>query len=433
MGKTYLSSNVYEASQERMKYIFNEFENVLVAFSGGKDSGVMLNLIIDYAYKTKQLSKVSVYHLDYEAQYEATTAYVTQTFLSLPDEVKKFWLCLPVSVRTATSAIDGKWIPWQSSKQEIWVRDMPTYPFVLNTRNCPFKFDEGEEDYTVQKHFCSYFAETFGNTTVAIGIRASESLDRFGAIKSSKKVNQYKTSNYITKESHNVFKSYIIYDWEVEDIWTANAKFGWEYNKLYDLYYLAGVPINKMRVASPFISEGIASLSLYKVIDPQTWAKMVGRVNGVNFAGIYGKTTAMGWKSIQLPPNHTWKTYLDFLLSTLPQQTRANYLDKFQTSIKFWKERGGVLSEDTIQELKSLGMDFEIAGKTNYKTEKQAVTFKEYPDDAPVTDFKEVPSYKRMCICIMKNDHLCKYMGFSQTKEETERRKKAIEKYKNLV
>ena len=38
-----------------------------------------------------------------------------------------------------------------------------------------------------------------------------------------------------------------------------------------------------------------------------------------------------------------------------------------------------------------------------------------------------------MCVCIMKNDHLCKYMGFSQTKNEIARRKNIIEKYQNLL
>lgn len=60
-----------------------------------------------------------------------------------------------------------------------------------------------------------------------------------------------------------------------------------------------------MRVASPFNDCAQESLKLYKVIDPANWARMVGRVNGVNFTGLYGGTTAMGWKTIKLPPGHT--------------------------------------------------------------------------------------------------------------------------------
>lgn len=52
---------------------------------------------------------------------------------------------------------------------------------------------------------------------------------------------------------------------------------------------------------------------------------MIGRVNGVNFSGIYGGTTAMGWKNIKLPNGHTWKSYAEFLLSTLPEEAANNY------------------------------------------------------------------------------------------------------------
>jgi len=59
---------------------------------------------------------------------------------------------------------------------------------------------------------------------------------------------------------------------------TANGKLGWDYNRLYDLYYRAGVPLGRQRVASPFISEAIQSLSLYRVIDPDMWGRMVSCV-----------------------------------------------------------------------------------------------------------------------------------------------------------
>lgn len=74
-----------------------------------------------------------------------------------------------------------------------------------------------------------------------------------------------------------------MYDWKTEDIWVANGRFHWDYNHLYDLYYQAGMSLNKQRVASPFISEAIESLALYKVIDPNTWGRMIGRLTGYVF------------------------------------------------------------------------------------------------------------------------------------------------------
>lgn len=97
--------------------------------------------------------------------------------------------------------------------------------------------------------------------------------------------------------------------------------------------------------------------------------------------------------------------------------------------MSFGKINGGALSEETISELDGIG---EIGNPNNYSN-KRTVKFEKYPDELNVTKFQEVPSYKRMCICILKNDYYCKYMGFAQTKQEKERREKAIEKYKNIL
>ena len=422
---------MYQAAQERLRYIFNEFDNVLVAFSGGKDSSVLLHMAYDYGKAHGCADHISMYHIDYEAQYQMTTDYVTQVFDSFP-EIRKYWLCLPLGAQCACRMDGDTWIPWAKQNREIWVREMPDNPYVINEDNVPFEFYQGQRDYEVQDNFGLWFGRTHGKTAILIGIRADESLDRYRAIKGNNHVNNYGGTNYIYQRDENVCTCYPIYDWTVNDIWTYNARFGKPYNHLYDLYYQAGLSVDQMRVASPFNDCAMTSLALYKVIDPQTWGKMVGRVNGVNMAGLYGSTTAMGWKSITKPPHFTWKEYCNFLLNTLPEDLRNHYLEKLQTSIRFWREKGGALSDQTVQELSDSGVQYHNRGKVSKTSDKDVITFADYLDDADVTDFKSVPTYKRMCVCIIKNDYSCKYMGFAQTKSEMERRKKAIEKYGNI-
>ena len=132
-----------------------------------------------------------------------------------------------------------------------------------------------------------------------------------------------------------------MYVWSVSDVWTAYAKFGYPYNKLYDLYYKAGLKPSQMRVASPFNDSAKESLNLYRVLEPETWTKLVGRVQGANFTSIYARTAAMGYRNISLPPGHTWKSYTLFLLDTLPARLRNSYVKKFKTSIEFWHNTGG--------------------------------------------------------------------------------------------
>lgn len=196
---------------------------------------------------------------------------------------------------------------------------------------------------------------------------------------------------------------------------TANARFGFDYNRLYDLLYQAGLTIGQMRVASPFNDCAQESLKLYKVIDPANWARMVGRVNGVNFTGLYGGTTAMGWKTIKLPPGHTWKSYYEFLLSTMNEKTAEHYNNILERSKKYWM-KGGTVDPGTADEVLAAYPLATVTGKSGRYVDRDVIQFMGYPDDMPVSNFRQVPSYKRMCICIMKNDYFCKYAGFGPTK-----------------
>lgn len=202
------------------------------------------------------------------------------------------------------------------------------------------------------------------------------------------------------------------------------------------MFYKAGVPLNSMRVASPFNDCASESLKLYKVIDPNNWGKLIGRVNGVNFTGLYGGTIAMGWNNITKPKHFTWKEYMYFLLETLPAETRENYERKLKVSFTYWLENGGALPVDVVKELPS-NIEFNNLGKPknnrNYSGEYNVIKFKEYLDEIDIINPNLLPTYKRMCIAIMKNDTSCKTLGFGQTKDELRRRYNVIEKYKNLL
>lgn len=432
----YTDENVYEAAIKRLDVVFAEFDNILLSFSGGKDSGLLLNLCIKYMREHGITRKIGVFHQDFEAQYSATTEYVEQMLTSNLDLIEPYWCCMPMSCKTATSMYEQYWIPWQPEKKDIWVRPMPEYPGVINLNNHQLDFYHyGMLQEDLYAEFTPWYHRhcgSTGKTICLVGIRAAESLNRWRAITSEKNV--YDRLSWTTEQAQDVYSGYPLYDWKTEDIWIANARFGFPYNRLYDLFYAAGLSIHEMRVASPFNDWAIGSLKLYRAIEPNVWGKMVGRVNGANFAAIYGGTSAVGWKNVKLPPGHTWKSYVDFLLRTLPDETRRTYEEKFATSLDFWAKRGGVLSEETITELQAMGIKCSVRGKTNYKTDKSAVRFEkeDYPDDWDGSEFQLVPSYKRMAVCILKNDHLCKYMGFSQTKREMEKRNAAIEKYSDL-
>ena len=184
---------------------------------------------------------------------------------------------------------------------------------------------------------------------------------------------------------------------------------------------MAGLKPNQMRVASPFNDCAKDSLNLYRVIDPQIWSKLVGRVKGANFGAIYGKTKAMGYRSLTLPEGHSWESFTKFLLDTLPTRLRNNYIRKFKTSIEFWHNVGGGLDEQTIEELLDHGYNIRRNGVSNYTVLRNArvVFVGKIPDNTDdIKSTKDIPSWKRMCYCILKNDHNCRFMGFGMTRQQ---------------
>lgn len=421
--------NVLQATHNRLAFIFANFDNVYLSFSGGKDSGMMLNATIDWMRINVPDRKLGILHLNYEAEYTMTTNYVTEALSQNADILEVYNVCIPFKVTTCTSMTESYWRPWDPEKRDLWVSPLPK-----NAKEYFSFYNEDMWDYEFQERFSLWYHKIKGakRTACLVGIRTQESLNRWRAIHSDRNYNNFLGKDWTKKMYDNVYNAYPIFDSITEDVWVANARFGWSYNKLYDVMYQAGIPIDQQRVASPFISTAISSLKMYKIIEPKTWGKLIGRVNGVNFAGLYGGTTAMGAKNVKLPPGHTWKSYMFFLLDTLPEQTRENYKAKLSTSVEFWRTRGGCLSKEVTDKLTSLDVPITILGAGNYRTDKLPVTM-EYLDDCEIAEWVQLPTYKRMCIAILRNDHLLKYCGFSLTKKENQYRENILKRYDKVT
>lgn len=436
MLREYEECDVYESFQQRLKLIFEEFDNIYISFSGGKDSGLLLNLVLDYKKKHYPHRKIGVYHQDFEAQYTVTTEYIERTFERIKEEADIYWVCLPMATRTALSSYEMYWYPWDDTKKDSWVRPMPDKEYVINLDNNPittYRYRMHQED--LAKQFGRWYKISHGNgkTVCLLGIRADESLQRYSGFLNKKF--GYKGECWITKQFKDVWCASPLYDWTAKDVWHANYIFDYDYNHLYDMYYKAGLKISQMRVASPFNDYSKDSLNLYRVIDPEIWVKLVGRVKGANFGALYGRTKAMGYRNITLPEGHTWKSYTMFLLDTLPIRLRNNYVKKFNTSIKFWHETGGGLDEEVIQELTEHGYQIKRNGVSNYTLSKKSrIVFvgkiPDNTDDIKLT--KDIPSWKRMCCCILKNDHICRSMGFGMTRDQQRRIDAIRRKYKSV-
>ena len=431
-----IGKNVYEAFLERLDYLFREFDNVFVSFSGGKDSSLLLHMTMDFAEKHYPEKRIGLFHQDFEAQYEYTTRYVTQIFETFGGRTEAYWVCLPAATRTALGNRETFWYPWDDQKEELWVRPMPKGDYVINLAHNPidtYTYRMYQED--LAKAFGQWYAaQHTGKTVCLLGVRAEESAYRYLGFEKRQRGDE-NLPCYVSRQRGGFYTASPIYDWTVKDVWTANAKFGYPYNPLYDLYYKAGVRAEQMRVASPFNEYAVDSLHLYRVIEPHTWAKLLGRVQGANFSSIYARTKALGARNIQPPAGYTWETYTKFLLTTLPMEIRHGYIRRFIASMNFWHHTGGGLSEDVIAELEEKGYRIARNGISNYTSKRytKVIFLDKIPDHTDdIRSTRDIPSWKRMCLCILKNDHFCKSMGFGLTREQQRTVNEIREKYRFL-
>ncbi|TWW13581.1 phosphoadenosine phosphosulfate sulfurtransferase [Dellaglioa algida] len=435
-SKKYLDINVYDAAQERINYLFEEFDDVYISFSGGKDSGTVFNLLVDKARKLNK--KFSVLYVDMEGMYKNTVDYVEEMIDDNMDVLNDIhWVCLPFYGDNSSSSIEPIWNFWDPKKNDLWIREMPDKPYVINVDNYNSIFGELNLDKRFGQ-FVEWYGKwrfnKYGNSVNVMGIRAQESLNRWRAV-TSKKVNRYKGHNWTVANKGSVTNAYPIYDWLAEDDWIYFAKFNKKYNKAYDLFYRAGVPLSAMRIDEPFGVEELNGIKLWKVMEPETWGKMVNRVKGVNLANLGYGTQAMGnLNKMKLPPNHTWKSYLEFLLETLPKSTRDMYLKKFKRFEYYWKNEGSVLNDKEIEKLKIKQPEFyNFTGNKQRRGDKtkQKIIALTTPDDNP--DGVKSLSYKRMVIAILKGDIFGKTLSFGPTKRQVEERNRLIKKYNEIL
>lgn len=311
--------NVYDAAIKRFEYLFDNFDKVVVSFSGGKDSTVCLNLALEVA-KRKNKLPLDVYFWDEEAIHPDTIDYVERV-RQLP-EVRFKWLCIPIRHRNACSRKEPYWQCWDPNKKDLWVRDMPDNPSVV-TEMKEFKWGDSVPDIA---HYV--YGPEHGTVADVRGIRADESLRRYRSVAQKTKLNWLGGP----RNGHNYPVS-PIYDWTTFDVWTAPRLFGWDYNRSYDIMSMLGVAPSTQRVCPPYGEEPLGGLWIYAQGWPQLWHKMINRVHGAATAGRYANTELYGFGKLQLPEGMTWRDWTYALLELYPKDLKGKVANNISNLI----------------------------------------------------------------------------------------------------
>ena len=404
MPKIYESKNVLDAAFERLTLIFERFDSVYFAVSGGKDSGVMVQLAEIVAARMNRT--YDVLYIDFEAQYAHTIDYINR-LKTLPHIGKFYHVALPMALRNAVSMLQPKWICWDEEARDLWVRPLPED--TITERNNPWPwFRRGEEFEEFIVEFARWYHEQHpGLVACGVGIRADESLNRFQTIAFYERKEEFEGRHWTTKLDEGLYNFYPIYDWRVEDVWGAVSRLNLMSNEIYELMYKNGLGIHQQRLCQPYGDDQRNGLDQFRALEPETWEKVLSRVNGVNFGNIYCRTTALGNIKSFKPDAMSWEAYTVFLLESIGLYNRElmlHYYGKIKKFLGWYEKHEGISVQD-------------VPGEADKKLEQQ----------------KKAVSWRRIARSLEKNDFYMKRLSFSQTKSDAEKLEKFVRTWSDFL
>jgi predicted phosphoadenosine phosphosulfate sulfurtransferase len=376
-----LKIDVLTAARIRVARVFDDFNRIYVSFSGGKDSGVLTELAAVEARRRGR--RIGVLIVDLEAQYRLTIDYIQQMLDRHSDVLEPYWVALPLNLRNAVSHFEPQWMCWDPDRRGDWVRQPPPHAITDETH---FPFFRRRMEF---EEFVPAFGEWYGEgkhlTACMVGIRADESLNRWRSIARRDK-RTYEGLPWTTFVPPCTYNVYPIYDWRTEDIWTYYAREQVPYNRLYDRMHQAGLSIHQARICQPYGDDQRRGLWLYSVIEPETWARVVARVNGANFGAAHARTSGniLGNIKVTKPDHLTWQEFANVLLDSLPPNIAEHYRTKIAVFLRYYQLRG---YDDGI------------------------------PDEGPPNQ-RGRPSWTRICRALLRFDYHCKGLSFSPNKPD---------------
>lgn len=312
--------NVFDAALDRIRYLFDEFPNIVVGFSGGKDSTITLNLALIVA-KEKNRLPLKVLFIDQEAEWQGTMDLVKEV-MHRPD-VDPYWFQMPMVITNNASSYERYNHCWEVGKEENWIH--PKDP-LAKTEN---KY--GTERF--HELFEAIFKVEFAHekSCYLAGVRTEESPKRLMSL-TSNLTYKHLTYGKILNKSHEHYTFYPIYDWSVNDVWKAIHDNAWHYNRVYDEMYRHGVNVIDMRISNLHHETAIQNLLLVQEIEPLTWERIAKRIDGANTIK-HLKKNSYHCPKVLPPMFKDWEEYAMYLKDHLVQE------ETNRTLVDSWTDR----------------------------------------------------------------------------------------------
>lgn len=295
----YGKENVLDATKKRISYLFDNYDNIQLSFSGGKDSTVLFHLINAEAKKRNR--KFYLFFLDQEAEYQGTIDMVDWAMRQ--PNVIPMWYQVPMFMTNACS--QQQLFLWSWGEGENWVRTKSDISIHEIKGKYPKRF------YKFVQWSNNQMKKLPGKSVQVIGLRAEES--------PSRRFVMFGEDNELfwLRRKHEPNKAYPLIDWSYTDDWKFLIENNLKYNKIYDKMYQKGLSLRSMRVSNLIHEKAYRCLAELQELEPETYDKLEQRLQGVHCCSIYAKEKLM-YSIKELPKQFkTWKEYKDFLLENI--------------------------------------------------------------------------------------------------------------------
>ena len=265
-----IDESVYDAGLKRIRYLFDEFPNVVVGYSGGKDSTVILELALIVA-KEKNRLPLSVMFIDQEAEWQGTIDMVKKVMYRA--DIKPYWYQMPIVITNNASSYERYSYCWDINKKDEWIHPQDEISIKDNIYGC--------------ERFHNLFGAIFNTEYKGLkscylaGVRCEEAPKRLISCTEGLTYKDITYGKILSKENEH-YTFYPIYDWSYTDVWKSIWENKWDYNCIYDEMYKLGVSTREMRISNVHHETAISSLMLIQEIEPLTWERVAKRVDGAN-------------------------------------------------------------------------------------------------------------------------------------------------------
>ncbi len=315
--QVYTDESVLDAARRRIATIFDEFAQIIVSISGGKDSTVLTHLALMEAHRRNR--RIGIFFLDEEVVYDSTIKQVEYLMSLYPENTIPLWLQIEFHLTNASSLMEGQLICWEAGKHKLWMRPKradsiqhapwPRETQTVRDKNKGFGFYDALDNFQHSRR----------ETAFLVGLRATESPNRWRAVAKNP---GYQDLYWTTGMPNGCISAYPLYDWNFHDIWKYICDTGLRYSAIYDYQWRKGLGLQEIRVSSLIHEKSFKSLVDLPEFEPKTYDRLVKRIGGITIGNLYGKDAKL-LRARALPPQHaSWRAYRDFLLATYPDASK---------------------------------------------------------------------------------------------------------------